>query len=68
MFSVEAGEGRDLKSKGGRSDTKHFPFQLSTQHSDFNILTLRVPVELRTGPAPHWSSCASFRESVHGRY
>src|SRR5205085_4706368 len=35
--------------------------------SMLNIITRRGPSVSRTGPAPHWLSDASFRESVPGR-
>src|SRR4029077_9252896 len=45
----------------------HIPFQLSTQLSELRTLIPQVPVVSRTESAPHWFSCASFRESSHGR-
>ncbi len=57
---------RNQKRKGCTCLSLHNS-ELSTQDSGLITFTPQVPVVLRTGPAPHWFSCASFQEFSHGR-
>jgi hypothetical protein len=62
MFSGEVAEDRDQDSHVWQAHTGLFPFTSASR-----TFTPRAPAGLRSGPAPHSFSCASFRESLHGK-